>query len=107
MFQHGLPFAQDKALVKEVLSDLKEHMLFHTDENAWWNGVKEIGEAHGFAISNKDYKANPEKYKGSVSDCAEILRVAITGSTQSPNLHEILEILGEAEVKARLEEIVA
>ena len=107
MFQHGLPFAQAKSLIKEVLADLQEHMLLGTDESSWWNGVKEIGEAHGFAISNKDYKANPEKYKGSVSDCAEILRVAITGSTQSPNLHEILEILGAEEVKARLGEIVA
>lgn len=107
MFQHGLPFAQAKSLVKEVLADLQEHMLLGTDESSWWNGVKEIGEAHGFAISNKDYKANPEKYKGSVSDCAEILRIAITGSTQSPNLHEILEILGAEEVKARLGEIVA
>ncbi len=106
MLRVGLPFAQGKTLVKEVLSDLAEHMLFASDENSWWNGVKEIGEAHGFAVSNKDYKAAPEKYQGSVSDCAEILRVAITGSTQSPNLHEILEILGEKEVKARLGEIV-
>ena len=106
MLRVGLPFAQGKTLVKEVLSDLAEHMLFGSDESSWWNGVKEIGEAHGFAISNKDYKADPEKYQGSVSDCAEILRVAITGSTQSPNLHEILEILGEKEVKARLGEIV-
>ena len=106
MLRVGLPFAQGKTLVKEVLSDLAEHMLFASDESSWWNGVKEIGEAHGFAISNKDYKAAPEKYQGSVSDCAEILRVAITGSTQSPNLHEILEILGEKEVKARLGEIV-
>ena len=106
MLRVGLPFAQGKTLVKEVLSDLAEHMLFASDENSWWNGVKEIGEAHGFAVSNKDYKAAPEKYQGSVSDCAEILRVAITGSTQSPNLHEILEILGEKEVKVRLGEIV-
>ena len=78
-------------------------MLFGTDEATWWDGVKAIGEAHGFASSNKDYKLNPQNYKGSVSDCAEILRVAITGSTQSPNLHEILEILGREEVNRRLD----
>lgn len=97
----------DKSLVKEVLSSIKEDMLFGTDESSWWNGVKEIGEAKGFASSNKDYKANPSAYKGSTSDCAELLRVAITGSKQSPNLHEILEILGKDEVNSRLEEIIS
>lgn len=97
----------DKSLVKEVLSSIKDKMLFGTDESSWWNGVKEIGEAKGFASSNKDYKANPSAYKGSTSDCAELLRVAITGSKQSPNLHEILEILGKDEVNARLEEIIS
>lgn len=97
----------EKSLVKEVLSSIKENMLFGTDESSWWNGVKEIGEAKGFASSNKDYKANPSAYKGSTSDCAELLRVAITGSKQSPNLHEILEILGKDEVNTRLEEIIS
>ena len=80
-------------------------MAFGDDETTWWNGVKEIASAHGFASSNKDYKANPDAYLGSVSDGAELLRIAITTSSQSPNLHEILEILGPDEVKLRLEKI--
>ena len=102
----GLPIREEfKPLVKEVLKDIEGKMIFGSDESTWWEGVKAIGEAHGFASSNKDYKANPDHYKGSVSDCAEILRVAITGSTQSPNLHEILEILGREEVNRRLEAV--
>lgn len=94
-------------LVKDVLSSLKEEMLFNVDESTWWNGVKEIGEKHGFASSNKDYKNNPSAYKGSVSDCAEILRLALTCSKESPNLHEILEILGQEEVRNRLSSIIS
>lgn len=102
----GLPIREEfKPLVKEVLKDIEGKMIFGSDESTWWEGVKAIGEAHGFASSNKDYKANPDHYKGSASDCAEILRVAITGSTQSPNLHEILEILGREEVNRRLEAV--
>ena len=102
----GLPIREEfKPLVREVLKDIEGKMIFGSDESTWWEGVKAIGEAHGFASSNKDYKANPDYYKGSVSDCAEILRVAITGSTQSPNLHEILEILGREEVNRRLEAV--
>ena len=88
--------------VKELLLAFKEEMLFDTDESSWWNGVKAIGEAHGFASSNKEFKLHPESYRGSVSDCAEILRIAVTGSDQSPDLHEILDILGKEEVVRRL-----
>ena len=94
-------------LVKDVLLSIKEEMEYGVDESIWWNGVKLIGEEKGFASSNKDYKANPDAYKGSTSDCAELLRLAITGSRQSPNLHEILEILGKNEVDSRIDTIIS
>lgn len=94
-------------LVKDVLLSIKEEMEYGVDESIWWNGVKLIGEEKGFASSNKDYKANPDAYKGSTSDCAELLRLAITGSRQSPNLHEILEILGKNEVDSRIDAIIS
>ena len=94
-------------LVKDVLLSIKEEMEYGVDESIWWNGVKLIGEEKGFASSNKDYKANPDAYKGSTSDCAELRRLAITGSIQSPNLHEILEILGKNEVDSRIDAIIS
>ena len=104
-----LPFKESysKEEIASLLSDFKGKMLFGTDENAWWNGMKEIVAAHGFAISNKDYAEHPENYKGNVSDGSEVLRVAITGAKDSPNLHEILEILGKEEVTRRLDEVLA
>jgi glutamyl-tRNA synthetase len=58
-------------------------------------GVKVIAGIHGFAPSNKEYKANPKTYIKASSDAAEILRIALTGSKDSPNLHEVIEILRE------------
>ena len=101
----SFPSRYESSDIKSLLLDLRDHMAFGADETTWWNGVKEIASAHGFASSNKDYKANPDAYLGSVSDGAELLRIAITTSSQSPNLHEILEILGPDEVKLRLEKI--
>ena len=103
-----LPFNPDysKDLLIAVLSDCADKMLFGTDESAWWNGMKEIVSAHGFAVSNKDYLAHPELYKGNVSDGSGILRVAITGAKDSPNLHEILEILGKDEVTRRIKLVI-
>ena len=73
---------------------------------SWWNGMKDIVSAHGFAVSNKDYIAHPELYKGNVSDGSGVLRVAITGAKDSPNLHEILEILGKEEVLRRIQLVI-
>jgi glutamyl-tRNA synthetase len=105
----GLPFNPkfQKADLASLLRDLGEHMIYGSDEMTWWAGVKDIAKAHKFAESNKDYKANPSAYLGSVSDAAEILRVSLTGSVQSPNLHEILEILGKNEVAIRLEKVAS
>lgn len=101
----SFPSRYEPSDIKSLLLDLRDNMAFAADETTWWNGVKEIASAHGFASSNKDYKANPDAYLGSVSDGAELLRIAITTASQSPNLHEILEILGPDEVKLRLEKI--
>lgn len=101
---NGLPFSEKNGIdfVKEFAAICAEKMLYVVEESVWWNSVKEIASASGFAISNKDYKAHPEDYRGNISDASEILRVAITGSKQSPNLHEVIDILGEEKVKERL-----
>ena len=105
----GLTFKDgiDHALIKDLLKALKEGLPFGAEENDWFNRVKEIGVSYGFAGNNKDYKANPEAYKGSVSDVAEILRVALVGSPISPNLHEVIEILGKDTFQKRLDQVIA
>jgi len=72
------------------------------DNQAWFARVKQIAEQNGFATDMKAYKADPSGYKGSVADVAKILRVAITGRTQSPDLCSIMKILGKDEVAERL-----
>ncbi len=100
------PLPWNEKLSKETIADclsvIADKMLFGTDEATWWNALKEVASSLNFAIANRDYKANPSAYKGNVSDFAEIIRIALTGSKQSPNLHEIIEILGEKRVKERL-----
>ena len=76
----------------------------HADDNGtWFNKVKEAAAACGFAAEMSDYKANPEAYKGSVSDVAEIIRIATTGKRNTPDLWTIMQILGEARVLDRIE----
>lgn len=104
IINNGLPLQEkfDKATVSALLKKEEKEMLFGVDESTWFAQLKEAGGSLGFATSNKDYKANPDAYKGSLSDMSEIIRVALVGSTQSPNLHEIVEILGQEAVSRRL-----
>ena len=72
------------------------------DSSAWFDGVKVVGEPLGFCPNIKEYKANPDAYKGSVADACGILRVAITGRKNSPDLYTIMQLLGEEETLKRL-----
>ena len=84
--------------VKEYSKD------FHLPETKedWFAGVKMVAEKLGYATDNKLYKANPEAYKGNTAKACELLRIALTGRRNSPDLYEIMTILGEDEIKERL-----
>ncbi len=69
----------------------------------WFARVKEFAVENGYAGSPKEFKANPENYKGHVGDVCETLRVMVTGRTKSPDLFSIMKILGKDKIKARIE----
>ncbi len=72
------------------------------DSSGWFGQVGEVAEKLGYCINMKEYKKNPEGYKGSIADACAIVRVAITGGKNSPDLHTILGILGIEVTKSRL-----
>ena len=102
--KNGLPFSNKvpSETRSALLHALKDKMLFNVDESTWWNSFKEVAGSFNFALNNKEYKKEPEKFLGNLSDAAEILRIALTCSKNSPNLHEVIDILGEEETKRRL-----
>ena len=92
----------DSKAIKEILEDFMNSNDYSLPNDLWFNSVKELGVRHKFAESNKFYKQNPEAYLGHVGDVAEIIRVAVVGSKNSPNLHSVLQILGKEEVNRRI-----
>ena len=72
------------------------------DNNTWFEGLKVIAEGLGFAPEVKAYKADPAAYKGHVGDISTFLRIAVSGKTTSPDLYEIMQIIGYDRVIARL-----
>ena len=95
-------FRLDKETVSNVL---KEYLAVynHGDDNqVWFNKLKEIADKLGFASDMKAYKAEPEKFKGNVSDIAEVVRIAVTGRANTPDLWTIVHIMGEQQMKERI-----
>ena len=80
----------------------------HADDmQAWFEKVKAVASANGFATDMKAYKADPTAYPGNVSDVAEMLRVATTGLANTPDLWTIMQILGAERTLARLDKAIA
>ena len=92
----------DKATVKGIIEAFEKTYDFSDDCSFWFEKVKAVAAESGFAADMKAYKAAPENYKGNVADVAEILRVAVTGRANTPDLYTIMQILGEKIVRARL-----
>ena len=72
------------------------------DNDEWFNKVKLLCDELGYASNMKEYKKNPENYKGNVADVSTVIRVALTTSSRTPNLKDIMEILGMDEIKRRI-----
>ncbi len=89
----------DYSLVLEYIENILD--LDVTNEE-WFNGVKKFAIEKGYASSPKEYKKNPDEYKGHVGDICEAIRVMITGRTKSPDLFSIMKILGKERIIERI-----
>lgn len=96
----------DKKTIKEFLTKYVENVDISIDNSEWFAKVKELAGECGFATDNKAYKANPEMFKGNVADACSIVRVAVTGTNQTPDLCTILKILGKEEVESRIDYVL-
>ena len=92
----------DSSLTASFARDVIDGYQHLDDPQRWFNQIRELAAEHGFAPNAKEYKKNPDAYPGSVREAAQLVRVALTGSTRSPDLHAITQALGAAEVLRRL-----
>ena len=95
--------SEDLDNANELLKEYVKDFSMPSSNEEWFNGVKVLADKLGYAVDNKLYKQNPENYKGNVAKACEFIRVAITGKKNSPTLYTIMTILGEEEVKNRLQ----
>ena len=72
------------------------------DKETWFNRIKDLCDNLGYASNMKDYKENPDIYKGNIADVSTVIRVALTTKSMTPDLYEIMSILGKERIKSRL-----
>ncbi len=94
----------DKEEIINVMSTYLDEVYSDDDtQDEWFNKIKALCDKMGYASDMKAYKENPDQYKGSVADFTTIMRVVITTSAMTPNLYDIMKILGKDKMKKRLE----
>lgn len=98
---------EDIQEIKGILSSYIENYFdIADDKDTWFNKIKDLSEEKGYAREVKEYKQEPEKYKGHVGDISTVIRVALTTKHNTPDLYEIMQVLGKETVIKRLENFI-
>ena len=76
------------------------------DKQAWFDKIKELAGEMGYAKEVKEFKANPDMYKAHVGDVSTVLRIALTKRTNTPDMYEIMQILGKDRIAQRFNKAI-
>ncbi len=96
----------DKEDINKILKlYIEKYYNESDDKQTWFDKIKELSGEMGYAKEVKEFKANPDMYKAHVGDVSTVLRVALTGRTNTPDMYEIMQVLGKERVIKRLQKI--
>ncbi|MEL7606369.1 Glutamate--tRNA ligase [bioreactor metagenome] len=91
---------------KKLLKAYLETYDHSDDQSQWFDKIRIIAQDNGYAAKPKDYKKNPEMYKGHVGDVSSVIRIAVIGRATSPDVWELQQIMGEEKVRNRIEKAI-
>jgi len=92
--------------VAAILAAYLETYRHDDNQEMWFEKIRAFSSVLGYAAKPKDYKKNPEIYKGHVGDVSAVIRIALTGRAQSPDIWEIQQILGEERTRHRITDVL-
>ena len=94
----------DKDDIRRILDlYVSKYYNFEDDKQTWFDKIKELAGEMGYAKEVKEFKANPGVYKAHVGDVSTVLRVALTKRTNTPDMYEIMQVLGKDVIESRFE----
>ena len=90
-----------------ILNDYLQKRRGKNTSEGWFSDIKDISERYGYALKPKEYKKNPDMYRGHVGHVSTVLRLALVGRSNSPDIGEIQDILGKEKVEERIREYLS
>ena len=97
----------DKELIEKILKlYMEKYYNEQDDKQTWFDKIKDLAEEVGFAREVKEWKKEPEKWPGHVGDVSTVLRVALTSKSNTPDMYEIMEVLGSTRVIKRFKKAI-
>ena len=98
------PAISDKEDISKILDlYIEKYYDENDDKQTWFDKIKEVAGEMGYAKEVKEFKANPGMYKAHVGDVSTVLRVALTSRTNTPDMYEIMQVLGKDRIAKRFE----
>ncbi len=91
---------------RNILETYKNTYNASDDKDTWFSRIKDMCEGLGFTPNVKEYKKNPDAFKGHVGDVSTVIRIAMTSRRNTPDLYSIMALLGEDKVMARIDECI-
>lgn len=96
----------DKDEIRNLLNTyINKYYDINDDKETWFNKMKEMCDELGYASNIKEYKKDPSAFKGNVADVSTVIRVAITTKANTPDLYQIMKLLGNDRINKRIEKI--
>ncbi|MGN0572735.1 MAG: glutamate--tRNA ligase [Acutalibacteraceae bacterium] len=103
---YSLPENISKADAAEIAEKYSGVFSLDDDKDGWFAKIKEMCEPLGFTPNVKEYKKNPDGFKGHVGDVSTVIRIALTSRRNTPDLYSIMKLLGADEIKSRLAQAI-
>ena len=95
----------DMEEIKKITNVYMDKYFDVSDKEVWFNNIKLLCDELGYASNMKEYKENPERFKGNVADVSTVLRVALTTKSMTPDLYEIMRLLGKERIINRYQKL--
>ena len=104
---YEMPENITRDMAKEILEAYLKEYNPADDKQQWFDRIKALCEPLGYTPNVKEYKKNPDAFKGHVGDVSTVIRLAVTGRKNTPDLYAIMSLLGEEKVKERLSDAIS
>ena len=97
----------DKELINKIITlYMEKYYNENDDKQTWFDKIKDLSQEVGFAREVKEWKKEPEKWPGHVGDISTVLRVALTSKANTPDMYEIMQVLGKERIFKRFEQAI-